>query len=88
MYASHEGLSRKYEVSCAESDWLVEQVKGAPGVIGARQMGGGFGGCTINLVMEDCIDALVEEIAPAYRKAMNRELKWYIGQIENGTSLV
>ena len=86
MYASHEGLSKKYAVSCPESDWLVGQVKGVPGVIGARQMGGGFGGCTINLVKADVIDALVARIAPAYQRVMNRELKWYIGQIEDGTS--
>jgi galactokinase len=86
MYASHEGLSKKYAVSCAESDWLVEEVKGADGVLGARQMGGGFGGCTINLVQADAIEGLVTRIAPLYKKAMNRELKWYIGQIENGTS--
>jgi galactokinase len=88
MYASHEGLSKKYEVSCKESDWLVEQVRGAEGVLGARQMGGGFGGCTINLVKAENIDGLVERIAPMYRAAMDRELKWYIGQIENGTSTV
>jgi len=88
MYASHEGLSRKYEVSCPESDWLVEQAREADGVLGARQMGGGFGGCTINLVREDVIDGLVARIAPLYRKAMNRELKWYIGQIGNGTSII
>ena len=87
MFATHEGLSREYEVSCPEADFLVEQVKNDPGVIGARMMGGGFGGCTINLVKEEAIDALVERVAPVYRKAMNLELKWYIGQIENGTSL-
>ena len=87
MYATHEGLSREYEVSCPEADFLVEQVKNDPGVLGARMMGGGFGGCTINLVKEEAIDTLVERIAPVYRKAMNLELKWYIGQIENGTSL-
>ncbi|HEY4334855.1 MAG TPA: galactokinase [Puia sp.] len=86
MFASHEGLSKKYEVSCKESDWLVSQVKGTEGLLGARQMGGGFGGCTINLVKAEAIDGLVERIAPMYRKAMNRQLKWHIGQIENGTS--
>jgi galactokinase len=87
MYGSHEGLSRKYEVSCPELDFLVEQVKDQPGVIGARMMGGGFGGCTINLVREEAIDALVERVAPLYLRAMNKEMKVYIGQIENGTSL-
>ena len=87
MYASHEGLSRKYEVSCPELDFLVEQVKDHPGVIGARMMGGGFGGCTINLVKKDAIDELVRRVAPLYQRAMNREMKVYIGQIEDGTSL-
>ena len=87
LYGSHEGLSRKYEVSCPEADFLVGQVRDREGVIGARMMGGGFGGCTINLVKEDAIEDLVERIAPVYRKEMNKELKVYIGQIENGTSL-
>jgi galactokinase len=86
LYGSHEGLSKKYAVSCPELDFLVEQVRGQQGVIGARMMGGGFGGCTINLVEEEAIDPLVERIAPLYRKTMNKELKVYIGQIENGTS--
>jgi len=88
MFATHDGLSRKYEVSCPEADFLVEQVKGRPGVIGARMMGGGFGGCTINLVREEAIDALIEDLTPVYARAMNKELKVYIGQIENGTSLI
>ena len=87
LYGSHDWLSKKYEVSCPELDFLVEQVRGQQGVIGARMMGGGFGGCTINLVEDGAIEGLVERIAPLYRKAMNREMKVYIGQIENGTSL-
>jgi galactokinase len=87
MFATHEGLSRKYEVSCPELDFLVDQVKNDANVIGARMMGGGFGGCTINLVREEAIEGLVERITPVYRQAMNKELKVYIGQIENGTSL-
>src|SRR5260221_151276 len=86
MFATHEGPSHKYEVSCAELDYLVKQVQNDPGVIGARMMRGGFGGCTINLVKEDAIDELVKRLTPLYRKAMNKELKVYIGQIENGTS--
>lgn len=88
LFGSHDGLSRKYAVSCPELDYLVEQVRDWPGVIGARMMGGGFGGCTINLVEEAAIDELVERVGPAYRKAMNKEMKVYIGQIENGTSLI
>jgi galactokinase len=87
MFATHAGLSRKYAVSCPELDFLVDQVQNDPGVIGARMMGGGFGGCTINLVKEEAIQELVERLTPLYRKTMNKELKVYIGQIENGTSL-
>ncbi|HWB91839.1 MAG TPA: galactokinase [Puia sp.] len=87
LYGSHEGLSRKYEVSCPEADFLVGQVIGQEGVLGARMMGGGFGGCTINLIKEDAIEGLVERIAPVYRKEMKKEMKVYIGRIEDGTSL-
>jgi galactokinase len=88
MFQTHDGLSCKYEVSCPELDWLVDNVKGRPGVLGARMMGGGFGGCTINLVREEAIPDLIADLTPAYAKAMNKELKVYIGQIENGTSLL
>lgn len=87
MFATHDGLSKKYAVSCPEADFLVDQVRNDPAVIGARMMGGGFGGCTINLVKEDAIDELIERLTPLYRNTMKKELKVYIGQIENGTSL-
>lgn len=88
MYGSHEGLSRKYEVSCAELDFLVDQVREEPGVMGARMMGGGFGGCTVCLVKEEVIDGLVQRLTPLYRQEMNKEMKVYIAQIENGTSIL
>jgi galactokinase len=88
MFETHDGLSREYEVSCKELDFLVDQVRDDPAVIGARMMGGGFGGCTINLVKEDAIDTLVARLAPVYRDAMKRELKVYVAQIEDGTSRI
>jgi galactokinase len=88
MFATHEGLSLQYEVSCPELDFLVNEVKGNPAVLGARMMGGGFGGCTINLVKEDAIEELVARTAVAYAKAMNKELKAYEGHIDNGTSRI
>lgn len=66
MYLTHEGLSKDYEVSCEEIDFLVEEARRL-GVTGARIMGGGFGGCTINLVREDCYDAFVGEVQQSYR---------------------
>jgi galactokinase len=77
-----------YEVSCRELDWLVDFVKDNPNVMGARMMGGGFGGCTINIVKEDAIDALIESIKPAYEEAMGLPLSIYIASIENGTERI
>ena len=88
MFRTHEGLSKEYEVSCEELDFLVDAVKGNPDVLGARMMGGGFGGCTINLVKEEAIDALVQKLSSAYKQAMNLELTAYIAEIEDGSSLV
>ena len=88
MFATHDGLSRMYEVSCKELDWLVDNVKNNAHVIGARMMGGGFGGCTINLVKEEAIDELIASLKPAYERAMNLPLTHYIASIENGTELL
>lgn len=88
MFATHEGLSHLYEVSCAELDFLVDYVKHDPAVAGARMMGGGFGGCTINLVKEEAVEKLAEQLKIAYAAAMQKELKVYIAQIGQGTSLI
>jgi galactokinase len=77
-----------YEVSCRELDWLVDFVKDNPNVMGARMMGGGFGGCTINIVKKDAIDTLIESIKPAYEEAMDLPLSFYIASIENGTERI
>lgn len=88
MFATHHGLSKMYEVSCKELDWLVDKVTTNTNVIGARMMGGGFGGCTINLVKENAIDELVASIKPAYEKEMELPLTYYIASIENGTEKI
>jgi galactokinase len=88
MFATHEGLSKQYEVSCSELDLLIEYVKNNENVLGARMMGGGFGGCTINLVKEDTIEKLVTEIVPAYESATNLPLTYYVVSIENGTEIL
>jgi galactokinase len=88
MFATHDGLSKMYEVSCKELDWLVDKVRDKKNVIGARMMGGGFGGCTINLVKENAIEELVASLKPAYEKEMKLPLTYYIASIENGTELI
>jgi galactokinase len=66
LYEGHAGLRDEYEVSCAELDVLVEIARDVPGVFGARMMGGGFGGCTINLVKTEAVDALRKEVNAQY----------------------
>lgn len=88
MFRTHEGLSKEYEVSCKELDFLVEAVKDNPDVLGARMMGGGFGGCTINLVREEAISELVEKLSKQYKDAMKLDLSAYVAQIEDGSSMV
>jgi galactokinase len=88
MFATHEGLSKLYEVSCKELDYLVDFVKNNDAVIGARMMGGGFGGCTINIIKEEAIETLIASVKPAYETAMNLPLSYYIASIENGTEII
>lgn len=88
MFATHDGLSRMYKVSCRELDYLVDFVKDNDAVIGARMMGGGFGGCVINLVKETEINKLIEVIKPAYEHEMKLPLTYYIASIENGTEII
>jgi galactokinase len=88
MFKTHDGLSRQYEVSCKELDYLVDFVRSRTEVIGARMMGGGFGGCTINLVQADQIDSLINSIKPAYEEAMELPLDYYIATIQNGTEII
>ena len=88
MYHTHEGLSRLFEVSCTELDFLVEFVKNEKSVAGARMMGGGFGGCTINIVQQDAIDDLYKRIKKAYGETYGIDLKMYVTSPEDGTSVI
>jgi len=87
MYETHEGLKEKYEVSCDELDFLVEFSKKNKGVLGARMMGGGFGGCTINLIDEKEIDNFVKEISEEYFKKFNIKLTSFEALPSQGTSI-
>ena len=66
MYESHASLRDDYEVSCKELDQLVELARPLPGVFGARMTGGGFGGCTVNLVEAGHVDGFVSKIKEGY----------------------
>ena len=88
MYASHAGLRDDYEVSCVELDVLVEAARGAPGVFGARMMGGGFGGCTINLVAPDKVDEFIASVSAAYRERFGMTLETCQTTIVGGVGAV
>ncbi len=64
---AHASLRDDYEVSCAQLDWLVESASRHPGCYGARMVGGGFGGCTLNLVRADQTESFIESTLSAYR---------------------
>jgi galactokinase len=88
MYLSHAGLRDDYEVSCKELDFLVDLTVDDPKVLGSRMMGGGFGGCTINLVEKDHIDEFIGKMSRAYQQGMNLELKVYVADISEGSGVV
>ena len=88
MFATHDGLSKDYEVSCKELDSLIGSVKKLPEVIGARMMGGGFGGCTINLVRSEAVDSVIERVSREYRQTTGHDTAPYIVEISNGASVI
>jgi galactokinase len=68
LLASHRSLQKDYEVSCEELDFLVDTASGLPGVYGARMTGGGFGGCTVNMVRSDAVLRFQATVSDAYQK--------------------
>ena len=83
MFGTHYGMSKEYEVSCEELDFLNDVAKQC-GVTGSRVMGGGFGGCTINLVKEELYDGFIATAKKEYLAKFNREPKVYDVVISDG----
>lgn len=88
MYESHSGLSKLYEVSCDELDFLVDFTRNNANVLGARMMGGGFGGCTINLIKRSAKKSFIKDITKAYKDHFNIDLECYDVEIKDGTSII
>lgn len=88
MYQTHDGLSSKYEVSCPELDFLVTLAKEEPKILGARMMGGGFGGCTLNIIHEDAITDFITKASEAYKTQFGIELSQFTTLPSNGTTLL
>lgn len=85
MYHSHKGLRDNYEVSCDELDFLVNLTTDYKPVKGARMMGGGFGGCTINLIEEDYVEEFIKIASEAYDKQFNIIPEAIVVSPEKGT---
>lgn len=88
MYETHFGLQNEYEVSCPELDFLVAQTADDDTVLGARMMGGGFGGCTINLVRKEEVEAFEIKMKQAYQEKYQIDLPCYRVKITDGTEEV
>jgi galactokinase len=84
MLASHESLREDYEVSCDELNIMVSLAGKIEGVLGARMTGGGFGGCTVNLVRQDSVARFQREIEAGYRSATGITPQIYICEAADG----
>lgn len=90
LNANHEGIRDDFEITCAETDFLQAAAVNhfTEAVAGSRQMGGGFGGCTINLVKEDAVEAFKKHLEQAYQKEYNLTPEFYPVNIGEGTHLI
>lgn len=84
MNASHVSLRDDYEVTGIELDTLVENSWKAEGVIGARMTGAGFGGCTVSIVKEECVDAFIKSVGDAYLEKIGYAADFYVVDIGDG----
>jgi galactokinase len=84
MRASHISLRDLYEVSCSDLDIMVQAAEGLPGYCGGRMTGGGFGGCTVNLVQDDETEDFAAQISQRYRRATGIDPQVYICGAEDG----
>lgn len=88
MNASHESLDLDFQVSCPETNVLVQLTRRCSGVYGSRQTGGGFGGCTVTLIEKDCVEEAIAFIKPAYLKETGYESSFYVGKPSDGARVI
>jgi len=86
MAESHRSLRDDYEVSCAELDTMVDLANQVEGVYGARMTGGGFGGCTVNLVKAECVAGFTRDVAQDYEHATNIAPRIYVCSSADGAA--
>jgi galactokinase len=85
MFETHDGLSKLYEVSLPELDFLVEKAVAHDGIVGSRLMGGGFGGCTINIMKKEHWNMIVDDITEAYTEEFGINAEVYEVTLSDGT---
>lgn len=88
LFQAHWALSKEYEVSCPELDFLVDYAEKHNEILGARMMGGGFGGCTINLIEKGKANSIFDELAPIYKEKFGLDLSLIEVKIEGGTQVL
>ena len=88
MFEAHEGLSKLYEVSCPELDFLVQLARENKNVIGSRMMGGGFGGCTINIIKQEAVKDFMADATEAYQKKFQINPEVIDVKVEDGTHAI
>ena len=86
LYASHQGLKNKYQVSCRELDLLVDTALKTQGVLGARMMGGGFGGCTLNIVETSSMEKVIKIMTESFQAELGSEPAFYRVNISGGAT--
>lgn len=84
MNASHESLRDDYEVTGPELDTLVDAARKQPGVIGSRMTGAGFGGCTVSIVKDECVDSFIEKVGAEYLEKIGYAADFYVVEIGDG----
>lgn len=88
LFEAHNGISDQFKVSCKELDFMVKKAKAHPDVIGARMMGGGFGGCTINIVKKGKVESYIEDISEQYLKEFGFACSSYSIKLSDGTHII
>jgi galactokinase len=88
LFEAHNGARDQFKISCKELDFLVEKAKEHPDVIGARMMGGGFGGCTINIVKNDSVASYIKELSEHYLKTFGFACSPYSVKLSDGTHVI
>ena len=88
MYDSHQSFSDDYQVSCEELDFLVDHTREDSAVLGSRMLGGGFGGCTLNLVRKSEVEKVRDFVSKKYYSETGISLESYKLDIVDGVQIV